>query len=88
MDLFSVLQIDGYGFDVELLFIAQRRGYDIAEVAVNWADQAGGKVRIVRDGLRMLREAWAIRSNQFKGLYAPREIASARNLSKTYRAVQ
>lgn len=64
IDLFSVLQIDGYGFDVELLFVAQRRGYSIAEVAINWADQAGSKVRVIRDGLRMLREVWVIRRSE------------------------
>ncbi len=71
-DLFSVLQLDGYGFDVELLFIAQRRGYRIAEAAVSWVDQPGSKVRVVSDGLRMLRELRVIRRNQCRGLYAPR----------------
>jgi len=77
INLFSVLQIDGYGFDVELLFVAQRRGYRIAEVAVNWTDQAGSKVRIFYDGLRMLREAWIIRRNQFLWLYTPRDTTSS-----------
>ena len=74
MDLFSVLQIDGYGFDVELLFVAQRRGYGIAEVPINWADQAGSKVRVAHDGLCMLHEVWVIRRNELRGLYAPREV--------------
>lgn len=60
LDLFSVLQIDGYGFDVELLLVAQRRGYSIVEIPINWADQAGSKVRVTRDGLHMLREVWVI----------------------------
>jgi dolichyl-phosphate beta-glucosyltransferase len=77
IDLFSVLQVGGYGFDVELLFVAQRRGYRIAEVAVNWADQAGSKVRIIPDGLRMLREVRIICRNQFLGLYASRDITSS-----------
>lgn len=76
MDLFSMLRVDGYGFDVELLFIAQRRGYSIAEVPVNWVDQIGSKVRVVRDGLRMLREVWLIRRNHLRGLYAPGEVSS------------
>lgn len=69
-DLFSMLQIDGYGFDVEMLFVAQRRGYSIAEVPVNWMDQPGGRVRVACDGLRMLRELWVIRRNELRGLYA------------------
>jgi dolichyl-phosphate beta-glucosyltransferase len=72
-DLFSVLRVDGYGFDVELIFVAQSRGYDLAEVAINWVDQPGTKVRVGRDGLRMLREVWVIRRNELRGLYAPKE---------------
>jgi dolichyl-phosphate beta-glucosyltransferase len=38
-DLFPLLRTDGFAFDVELLLLAQRRGYRIVEAAVNWADQ-------------------------------------------------
>ncbi|HXF94024.1 MAG TPA: dolichyl-phosphate beta-glucosyltransferase [Nitrospiraceae bacterium] len=72
-DLFSVASIDGYGFDLELLYVAQRRGYRIAEVPVNWADQPGSKVRVLRDGLRMVRDLFAIRRNDAQGRYAPTE---------------
>lgn len=68
-DLFRVSTIDGYGFDLELLYVAQRRGYQIAEVPVNWSDQPGSKVRVLRDGLAMLRELAAIRRNDNNGLY-------------------
>jgi dolichyl-phosphate beta-glucosyltransferase len=69
-DLFSVSYINGYGFDLELLYVAQRRGYRIAEVPVNWKDQAGSKVRVIRDGLGMLRELWAIHRNAERGYYS------------------
>ena len=70
-DLFSVSCINGYGFDLELLYVAQRRGYRIAEIPINWADQPGSKVRVVRDGIGMLRELMAIRQNDAKGFYSP-----------------
>ena len=35
-DLFSVQRMNGIGFDVELLFIAKRRGYKIREVPITW----------------------------------------------------
>lgn len=73
-DLFSVLQIDGYGFDVELLFVAQKRGYRITEVAVNWVHQPGSKVRVVQDGLRMIGEVWSVRRNYLQGLYAAQNV--------------
>lgn len=74
-DLFSISCVNGYGFDLELLYIAQRRGYRIAEVPVNWADQPGSKVRLLRDGLGMLRELLVIRRNERKGFYSNRVIA-------------
>lgn len=61
-DLFRALRTDGYGFDVELLLLAQRRGYRIAEVAVNWVDQPGSKVRVLTDGPRMLWQILATRA--------------------------
>ncbi len=72
-DLFSVARIDGYGFDLELLYIAQRWGYRIAEVPINWTDQPGSKVRVFSDGLRMLGELLRIRRNSARGLYDIRQ---------------
>jgi dolichyl-phosphate beta-glucosyltransferase len=53
-DLFGPLATAGYGFDVEVLLRAQARGYRVVEVAVNWADQAGSKVGVLKDGPTML----------------------------------
>ena len=69
--LFSVLQCDGFSFDVELLFLGQRWKYRIDEVPVHWTEQAGSKVRIIRDGQRMLYDIWTVRRNYNRGLYAP-----------------
>jgi len=60
-DLFGALHTDGFGFDVELLLRAERRGYRIAEVPVNWTDQSGSKVGVLKDGPRMLAEIIAAR---------------------------
>jgi dolichyl-phosphate beta-glucosyltransferase len=68
-DLCSVARIDGYGFDLELLYIARRRAYRIAEVPINWTDQPGSKVRVFRDGFRMFRELLAVRRHDAQGLY-------------------
>ena len=69
-DLFGVSLIDGYGFDLELLYVAQQRGYRIAEIPVNWSHQPNSKFRVLRDGLAMLRELAVIRRNEAKGYYA------------------
>ena len=59
--LFGELETIGFGFDVELLLLAQRRGYRVTEVAINWADQPGSKVTVLRDGPRMVRQILAAR---------------------------
>ncbi len=74
-DLFSVSCVNGYGFDLELLYVAQRRGYRIAEVPVNWSDQPGSKVRLMRDGLAMLHELMIIHRNATKGFYSDRLVS-------------
>jgi dolichyl-phosphate beta-glucosyltransferase len=68
-DLFGYASINGFGFDLELLYLAQRRGYRIAEVPVNWSDQPGSKVHVLRDGLAMLRDLAVIRRNHQGGRY-------------------
>lgn len=68
-DLFSVARVNGYGFDLELLYIARCRGYRIAEVPVNWTDQPGTKVWVLRDGLRMLLELLTVRRKAANGRY-------------------
>jgi dolichyl-phosphate beta-glucosyltransferase len=68
-ELFSYASINGFGFDLELLYLAQRRGYRIAEVPVNWSDQPGSKVRVMRDGFGMLYDLSVIRRNTVRGHY-------------------
>jgi dolichyl-phosphate beta-glucosyltransferase len=69
-DLFSVARVNGYGYDLELLYVAQRRGYRIDEVPINWTDQPGSKVHVARDGLHTLRELFAVRRDFARGQYA------------------
>jgi dolichyl-phosphate beta-glucosyltransferase len=68
-DLFSRQTIDGFGFDVEVLFVAQKRGYQIREVPVTWHYGPSSRVRPVRDTIAMLRELILIRMNAMRGLY-------------------
>jgi dolichyl-phosphate beta-glucosyltransferase len=52
-ELFSLQTLDGYAFDVELLFLARRLGMRWAEVPVNWRAIAGSKVNLLIDPLKM-----------------------------------
>jgi dolichyl-phosphate beta-glucosyltransferase len=69
-DLFAHSSIDGFGFDLEVLYVAQQRGYRIVEVPVNWSDQPGSKVRVLKDGVAMLRELATIKRNDHCGRYS------------------
>ncbi len=68
-DILSVQTIDGWAFDVEILHIAQRRGYRIVEVPIHWYYGEGSQVSPIRDSLNMLIEVLRIRRNGRTGLY-------------------
>jgi glycosyltransferase involved in cell wall biosynthesis len=59
--LFAAGTVDRFAFDAELLFLADRLGYRVLEVAVDWHAAPESKVRVVRDSLNMLRDLLAIR---------------------------
>ena len=59
-DLFSRLTLERFIFDVEILYLAEKRGYRITEVPVNWHDVQGSKVHLVYDSWRMFCELWQI----------------------------
>ncbi len=59
--IFSRQTIDGFSFDVEVLYLAQRLGLEVAEVPLEWHDQPGSKVDPWRTPPAMLRDLLAIR---------------------------
>jgi glycosyltransferase involved in cell wall biosynthesis len=54
-------QTDGFGFDVELLFLAEKAGLRMREIPVRWNHHEGSKVDFANDSLRMLGEVIALR---------------------------
>lgn len=68
-DLFSVQQMNGIGFDVELIFIALRRGYKVIDVPITWYYDGDSRMRLFQDSLHILLEIWEIRQNWRKGVY-------------------
>lgn len=57
------------GFDVELLYLARRHGYRIAEVPVEWQYVAESKVSPIRDTIRNVRDLLMVRVNAIRGRY-------------------
>jgi dolichyl-phosphate beta-glucosyltransferase len=69
--IFPLQQIERWGFDPELLYLAKRFGFRVAEVPVTWAHSEGTRISPLRDGLRMFGEMLKIRWNAMTGKYAP-----------------
>jgi dolichyl-phosphate beta-glucosyltransferase len=74
-DLFSRMRMNGFSFDVEVLLMAQRQGYRIVELPVNWTHQAGSKISLIRDSLRMARDLFIIRAKALRGEYDAPHVA-------------
>lgn len=72
-DIFRVQRISGWGFDVEVLFVARKRGYDIIEVPINWYYRSHSKVHPLRDTIHMFREVWQVRWNDWHRCYEASE---------------
>src|SRR5438876_5713469 len=53
---------DGFGFDVELLYLARKANLRMKEIPVRWNHYEGSKVNVARDSLRMLREIVTLRT--------------------------
>lgn len=61
-------QIEGFGFDVELLYIAKKHGLKILEVPVRWNNVEGTKVSLA-NGLAAFLDPLSVRRNDWRGLY-------------------
>jgi dolichyl-phosphate beta-glucosyltransferase len=68
-EVFRRQQIERWGFDAEVLFIARKLGYKMVEIPVRWSHADGTKVSMFRDSVNMFADLFRIRRNQLKGLY-------------------
>jgi glycosyltransferase involved in cell wall biosynthesis len=68
-DIFPRQRLTGWAFDVELLYIARHRGYQVVEVPIHWYFNADSKISVLRDSLRMFLDLLVIRRNAWRGLY-------------------
>ncbi len=57
------------GFDVEVLYLALKRGYKVKEVPVKWIYFSGSKVSPFQDSFRLLLDVVKVRLNDLRGSY-------------------
>jgi len=67
--IFPQQQIERWGFDPEILYLARRFRFVVKEVPVAWAHVEGTRISPLRDGLRMFAEVLNIRWNALFGRY-------------------
>jgi hypothetical protein len=65
--IFGQTRVDGFAFDVEVLWLARQLGLEVAEVGVQAMECQGSKVRMLDDALGMLGEVWAVRQARTNG---------------------
>ncbi len=69
IDLFKNSVLNGWSFDVEILFIARMRKYSIIEVPVVWFYGDLSRVNMLLDPFQMLKDIFQIRLNASRGVY-------------------
>ncbi len=68
--IFPRLTVAGFGFDVELLYVARKHGLKVAQAAVHYRyDDEPTTVRFVADAVGMLEDLVRIRWNDWRGRY-------------------
>jgi dolichyl-phosphate beta-glucosyltransferase len=82
--LFSAQLVDGFSFDLEVLYLAHHMGYRVAEVPVEWIDAPGSTVSAAKVTAQFLRDLVRIRLNDLRGKY-PRPRPARRRLRQTTR---
>lgn len=68
-DIFNCQTLHGWSFDIELLYVARRRGYRVKEIPIHWYHFADSKISALRDAVRMIQDIFRIRVNAWRGMY-------------------
>ncbi len=68
--IFPLQQVERWGFDPEILYLARKFGFRVEEVAVQWGHRDGTRINPLKDGVRMFVEVVRVRWNAISGKYA------------------
>lgn len=75
--IFSRTFVDGFGFDVEIFFVAEQDRYSLTEVPVSVRNRADSSVRLVGDTAALVRDLIRVRHLAGAGAYRPSESTPA-----------
>ena len=78
--VFPLQQVDGFGFDPEILFIANKQGWRWKETPVVWRHIEGSKVTMLSASVSVFIDVFKIRWNDFVGKYDAQKVAQAAGL--------
>lgn len=67
--LFGLQTLDGWSFDIEILYLARKKHMRIKEVPIQWYFDPDSKVNAVRDALRMISDIFRIHIHALRGGY-------------------
>lgn len=67
--IFSLAQIDGFGFDTEIIYLANKFGYRVQEIGVIWRHRDESRVNPLLAPLSMMSELLQVRANDLRGAY-------------------
>jgi len=67
--IFPLQSLNGWSFDIELLYIARKRGYRVHEIPIHWYHHPDTKVSALRDAVQMIKDIFRIHANARRGLY-------------------
>ena len=68
-ELFRMQTLPGWSFDIEVLYIARKYGYQAREIPIHWYHDAETKVRALPDAIRMFQDIFRIHANALRGIY-------------------
>ncbi|MCL5094230.1 MAG: glycosyltransferase [Patescibacteria group bacterium] len=77
-DIFSLLRIGGWAFDMEVLTIAKAHGFKIKEEPVEWNEVGGGNINI-RAYIESLRDLFKIKWFKLTGKYSKKRLEKVKN---------
>jgi dolichyl-phosphate beta-glucosyltransferase len=67
--VFSKQTLEGWAFDVEVLYIARRRNLRVLELPIEWHYRDRSRVSMMTEPFRMTRDVWTIRKRNANGAY-------------------